>query len=214
MTRYLQPVLYAEGPTDHEFLSALIERLLIELLVDVEIREVDRFRDFDTRVSGRERLVEIATRDVDASRRPKRWHVLFIHADAKGQPASARAANVDAFRAKIHDRVDASSCSVVGIVPKHETEAWFIADGDAVRNALGVTLVDSALGVVTPKNAERDNDPKATLDGIVKRATGGRQPVPRELLSQFVSFDVLRRFSQFATFEQELVAELGRLRYL
>jgi hypothetical protein len=102
----------------------------------------------------------------------------------------------------------------VGIVPVHETETWALADGDALRQAFGVTYTDRDMKLPSPHELERLDDPKLELRAIHLRVRGRRRRVatlPLTGIAQSIRMDCLRRLEAFRVFETELRTGLRQL---
>jgi hypothetical protein len=102
---------------------------------------------------------------------------------------------------------------LVTVVPIRETEAWVLADGNALRRALGVRWGDDELGVPgRPREVERIDDPKVPLSKVAGRI--GR-PVAFyfERLAELISLDVLRDVPSFASVRATVVETLTELGY-
>lgn len=103
----------------------------------------------------------------------------------------------------------------VGIVPVRETEAWVMADGEALRNALGVRLSDHELGVPkNPKDVEGLADPKKSFERACRNRRRSRGPSPTVYLPRLgetIRLEILDRVPAFERFRADLVAALRDL---
>lgn len=218
---YLGLALFAEGPTDHRFFQPLLHRLCVDLCLaharrPVEVAQVLELHG-DKRLEGGSRETRIA----DAARQSaSSWRLLFVHSDGEGDPRAAVAECVDPAAVRIAAELGHGH-EVVPLVPVRETEAWALADGDALRSVFGTSLPDAALGLPSPvRLAEGLLDPKATLSAAYQVTNPtrrrGRMGAPGLLgsLGEQVSFDRLRHLQSFNTFELSLTAALRRLRVL
>jgi hypothetical protein len=102
----------------------------------------------------------------------------------------------------------------ITIAPRHETEAWALADPQAVTSALGYLGPPDSIGLPSGANqAERLGDPKAVLAAAVTGVRGRRRPYdPKQILpaiAQRQSLATLRRAQSFAAFEIRLVEALA-----
>lgn len=201
MTRsriYLCAALYAEGPSDYEFLSPLISRTL-DLLGNAL---------FPSRIDVAETLGIDAPRPFPAKRDDRiaaavaeNWGaftLLVIHADGAGDPDEARqscvAPGIDLARQ------DFPSLVTVPCVPVRELEAWMLADAEAFHTLLGRGMSPSL-----PADPEREADPKQTLRRILQEGDfrRGSERVHR-LFGEEVRFEALRRLPAFQRFEADL----------
>ncbi len=220
---YLGLALYAEGSTDERFLGPLLLRLCADIcnrasrhFVEINdevlvLRHSSRMRD----APREDRIVDAAQQALGA------WSILFVHADADGDPVRARQERaqpaLDRLRAELAEHGQG-----VAVIPIQETEAWALCDGDALRGTFGTTLDDRALGLpVNARAVERLADPKRCLDdafavahaGVRRRAT---RSVPEVLgaLGEQVALNRLRSLQAFDALEDELKRALVSLHVL
>lgn len=207
--QYLGLALYAEGPTDYYFLRPLLQRLCEDICTreansTVEVSEVLGLGDQeqgDKRPRG-ERIASSAQSARGA------WKILFVHADGSNDPKRARDEQVDPGLALVRQHM--KDVAGVGVVPIRETEAWIIADGDALRSAFGTGLSDEMLGLPTGQAVEGIRDPKKTLHATFvathpssRRLRHGISPYLNTLGEQ-VSLTSLRKVPSFCSLENEL----------
>jgi len=148
------------------------------------------------------------------------WRVLFVHADADGDAAHARAHQTQPAIVALRQQFDDQGFGVA-VVPVRETEAWAIRDGEALRQVFGTNLSDAALGLPQSMAAvEAAQDAKAILKAAFditrpspQRRRQGVSPMLNALGEQ-VSLERLRQLSAFATLEAELRAALKQLHIL
>lgn len=213
--RYLVAAYFqdVEGPTDWPFLEPVCRRLLEDLLRRgtglVSIQE-----PFLPLGSGRRELE--GQRQV-AVEHCTEYHIAFLHADGKGDPERAHRERI----APVADALPVNGdARVVGVVPVHETEAWMLCDGDALRKALGSQLEDRRLGLPqSVAQVEALDDPKAVLEAACVEAYAGRRRrqrhvPPREDLGERVALEALRRLAAFRMFESGLRQALVELDFL
>ncbi|MDI1434501.1 DUF4276 family protein [Polyangium sorediatum] len=200
MTRrrvYLCAALYAEGPSDYDFLSPLINRLLDTLGNELE--------------PGRVEVGETLGIDAPRPYPPKRvdriaaavaeyWDsftLLVIHADGGGDPDEARKTCV---APGIGLASSAFPLVAVPCVPVREIEAWMLADVEVFRTILGRGAEPSL-----PAAPEREVDPKQSLRHILQQGgfRRGAESVHR-LFGEEVRFEALRKLSAFQRFEDDL----------
>ena len=215
---YLGLALYAEGPTDYQFLIPLLPRLCAHLcateaLAPVDVGEVVPL-DHPDAVRDRPRHERVAAA---AAMHAGAWNIVFVHADGAGDPAKAKAEAVQPALDVLHARFPEAAPGV-GVVPVRETEAWLLVDGDALRGAFGVNLTDAELGLPNPRHlAEAFTDPKAVLEaafmatgptGLRKRK--GTSPMLNALGEQ-VSLDCLNHLPSFRRLSEDLRAALRQI---
>ena len=217
---YLGLALFAEGATDHRFLRPLLYRLCDELCLGsrtpVEVSEV---LELHTPVGLKdqprsERIAGAAASASDA------WRVLFVHADADGDDAAARAERVEPALMAVRNRLG-NGRQGVAVVPVRSTDAWALADADALRRVFGTTLTNVELGVPSlPREVERLADPKSTLARSFyatrpprSRARSGVAPYI-DLLGGEIAIQALRQLGAFRRLEADLSAALRELQIL
>lgn len=219
--RYLGLALYAEGPTDYYFLKPLLRRLCEELCARrgegrLEIGDILELDDPAERrdESREERITAAASNARDA------WHILFIHADGASQSIRARDDQVDPAIRRLAAELGAGHGSVA-VIPVRETEAWLLADGNALRQAFGTCRTDADLGIpINSREVERIADPKQVLDAVCAMATNrrrGRQKKASayfEIIGELVSMAELEKVPAFKIMHDELSGALWRLGFI
>jgi hypothetical protein len=219
--RYLALALFAEGPTDHEFLPRVIFRLTTEISAQISDQPVEVAEQFVRPAvllrhpgapSRAERVVALfgdALGPVD---------LLFIHADGQRDSDSAYEERIRPCCDLLHAEFPGTIFECVGIVPVRETEAWAIADVGAVTRALGTTKSAVELGLPnSARSAENEVDPKAVLRHAQDIAMGRRRRVRARtgsihaVLGETVGLAALREMRAFQTFESSLRAALQRM---
>jgi len=197
-------VLY-EGDTDAAYFNGLIPRLMEALaLAGARLPTIPTEPAIRLRRAG---PAEVAAEACGA--RDAFW-LVFIHADTGGRAlardiAHRSTAYCDAMRELCGWQTD--RCIVV--TPNHETEAWVLADPEAVTSLLGYSGDPAALGL--PANAaaaERLRDPKATLERAVSHVRGRRRtPQLSQIypaVAQRQRLDTLRASASFRAFEDKV----------
>lgn len=219
---YLGLALYAEGATDYYFLRPLLLRLCEDICTQeasqpvefgeevIPLNEPQTLKD----AAREQRIVAAAQQALGA------WRVVFIHTDGEGDPERVR-------KQRAQPAIDLlkSECPEAGVgvavIPIRETEAWAIADGDAVREVFGTTLSDVKLGLPrTAAAVESTLDPKAVLNAALEATN----PSPRKrrqgaspmlnALGESVSLQRLRQLAGFQVLEAELRQALRNLNIL
>lgn len=219
--RYLGLALYAEGPTDYRFLSPLLQRLCEDLCTReaVDTVEISPMLPLDdpehARGLGREKRIQEAARAARGA-----WNILFVHTDGEGDPVRAAAERIEPALTRLKEFSGDTEIGVA-VIPVRETEAWAILDGDALRQVLGITLTDRAMGLPRmAREAERTLDPKALLSQAFKATnpTGRRKSMGispyLSALGEQVALDKLRGTESFAKLEAQLTAALRSLALL
>lgn len=217
--RHLGLALFSEGPTDDRFLAPLLQRLCQDLCQRHSDHAVDIADDVvllqtPRRDSGKpraERVVQAAAEAAGA------WQILFLHADGAGDAAASHARLVAPGLTLVEQRCGALGVGVA-VVPIRETEAWALADGDALRFVFGTTLDDAALGVpARARQVESITDPKQALEAAHARTgpTGrhARAGAAASLssLGQRVALTRLRQVPSFARTEADVMTAMRQL---
>ena len=219
---YLGLALYAEGATDYYILRPL----LLRLCEDICIHEASQPVEFGEEViplnepqalkdAAREQRIVAAAKLAQGA-----WRIVFVHTDGEGDQVRVREQRAQPAIDLLH--CECSEAGVgVAVIPVRETEAWAIADGDAVREVFGTTLTDVKLGLPrTAAAVESTLDPKAVLNAALEATN----PSPRKrrqgaspmlnALGESVSLQRLRQLAGFQALEAELRQALRNLNIL
>jgi hypothetical protein len=216
--RYLSWAAFYEGPSDALYLDVLLPRLIRELIATDGLVLADIPDSPAVRLGEKGRdVVSIAG---EACKSRDAFNLVFIHADTGGR----------GLERDLHHRSDAycvamsNLCGLprdhcVSLTPKHETEAWLLADREAVAAALGVRGRINALGLpVDAAAAERIEDPKAVLANTIALVAGRRRGQRVDTLfpaiAQRQDFARLRRSQSFKAFEERLRSSLRVLGFI
>lgn len=156
-----------------------------------------------------------------AERAQGEFHILFVHADGGGDAQQARRNSVTPGLALVRERLGENGRRGVAVVPVRETEAWALADAEALLDVFGTTKSATDLGL--PRSAaeiEKLLDPKATFAAALTRARPGRRgrrrPSPAafmDLLGERSSIAALSSLSAFTMMLDELRHALRDLGY-
>jgi hypothetical protein len=211
----------AEGPTDYRFLSPLLRRVVDDLCLrrGSELIEISDVLPLDAPPDCQETERGPRIREAALAARGA-FSVLFVHSDGAGDAERARAHLVAPASEEIAAHFKEGEVGVVAVVPVRETEAWALADGDALRGAFGTTLDDDALGLPgNPREVESIRDPKQALEQAFLRVVG--KPRARrkaahhlEAISVRIRLEQLRRVPAFRRLEEDLGTSLVELGYL
>ncbi len=144
-------------------------------------------------------------------------HICFIHADTGGRGSSRRLAGRSSAYCEAMQQLcarDPSRCII--LAPRHETEAWVLADPNAVIAALNYS--GTAKSIDLPANgaaAEALTDPKAVLDAATNKVFNRRRhPAGSQLftaIAQTQTLVALRQCASFQSFEKNLRRALTSL---
>jgi hypothetical protein len=144
--------------------------------------------------------------------------LLFIHRDAEGQGREARVREITEALATI-SRERQLDVPAVFVIPVRMQEAWLLIDAHAIRRAAGNPAGDAPLDVPGVNRIEALPDPKATLLGLLRTASGltGRRlrrlslPALRYRVAELiVDFGPLRGLAAFAALERDLAHILAQ----
>lgn len=217
---FVSLALYAEGRADYDFLGPLLLRLCEDLCLNeasqhvefaesvLALSEPDEFAG-----APREERILAAARKAHGA-----WRVLFVHADADSDAERAHAERAQPAIVRLQQEF--ADGIGVAVVPVRETEAWAIADGDALRQASGSSVSDQTMGLPATRAIEATADPKAVLDKAWRIATAARLRQRRTVsaklsyLGETVSLDRLRSLTAFQQLEQDLRQALRSLRVI
>ena len=212
---YLSWAVLYEGSSDAAYFNVLIPRLIDDLALTgkrpVEIPQTPAIQ-FPRKAP--EVMAKAACDAKDA------FHLVFIHADTGGRNLAAGIAHrSDAYCRAMHDLCHWSSDRCITIEPSRETEAWILADPEAVTDFLGYSGTWASIGLpANAAEAERLGDPKQTLKQAVAQVRGRRSRSGTDTLypavAQRQSFKALRRSASFRLFEGKVrtaMVDLGCL---
>jgi hypothetical protein len=201
VTRWLGLALIAEGHSDDLFLPEVLRRSAQDVCgawVDVAAPLAVRA---GAGPGGHDDLIQALEREDGA------FAVVVFHQDGKSHPDAVRL-SLTGFREKLRRRGRGEP--LVPVVPVQETEAWAMADGDALRSVLGVTWSDAQMGLPRrTRDLEADPDPKTTLRRLFERATRWDVDFLGQL-GECVSLERLRELPSFRCWENDL-AEAWRM---
>ncbi|MGW5210086.1 DUF4276 family protein [Streptomyces sp. NPDC004051] len=192
--RHLSLALLTEGASDQWFLVPLIDRQVAELALKASVGF-----DYSGVVAGECHTVahrDLVTREVTDLLHY--FDIVVIHHDHNER------SKVEAIR----ERFPGEAHRIVALVPVRETEAWMLADPEALRESAPTR--DAAWKV--PRDVQKIADPKAVL----KAALGGRRDAEHDFarLGQTVALDALGKVPAYRRWTAELRAEMGRQRLL
>jgi hypothetical protein len=171
--------LYAEGHVDERFLPVVIQRTVEQILQQRGQTVVDVMEPITVNHTIDRQFATRAERILEAARRSAGYHALVVHADAD-YPTSERALT-ERFWPGL-ERVSQARLNrqtvcdhLLPIVPVQMTEAWMLADPEALRVVVGTAAQGQELGL--PAHAhevESDPYPKRTLEQAVHNALASR----------------------------------------
>jgi hypothetical protein len=215
---YLAYALFVEGNSDAQYFAILLRRAIEDFVlrhgrVPVEMPESP------LPLGQNGRSVNAVATEACGSR--ETFHLLFIHADRGGSgQAGALPRRGQAYCRRINEMCGIPPRRCVVVAPRHETEAWVLADPSAVMNALGYRGLPGTIGLpVNAGAAEALVDPKATLNDAIAHVRGRRRAEPAGTLfaavAQRQSLDALRHAPSYREFEgalRDALIDLGALK--
>lgn len=212
---YLSLALFAEGTSDYEYL----EPILIRSLEDIAAREGRRTVDLSQTVirlsPGSREIERVASEICAGMANPPPFHIVFVHADTGGRAIERTLAQRSSAFCEAAQQACGWLCDrCVIVAPRHETEAWVMADPEAVAATLGITRVEQLDLPVDARAAERLADPKAKLQQALNLVARGRRRRVEDLypsIAQRQDLIKLRASLSFAAFENSLRAALRSL---
>lgn len=171
--------LNAEGATDERFLPILVQRTAEQILAQRGRTSVDILEPILLRPIIDHPSMNRAECIREAARRSAGYHALIVHADAD-HPTPERALQ-ERYRPGLELVQEARHAHepvcdyLLPIVPVQMTEAWLLADPDALRTAIGSAADAHVLGLPSRAgDVESDPNPKRTLNQAVQRALADR----------------------------------------
>jgi hypothetical protein len=214
---YISWAAFYEGPTDALYFEILLPKLMEAIVTTDGIRHSDIPLVPAVALGKRGRALEDVAAEICEAK--DAFQVVFIHADAGGRTLEK---GVDA-RSSAYCQRAFQLCQwplkrCITLTPRHETEAWLLADPNAIVGALGYQGDPSGLGLpMDAKAAERLTDPKATLEAAVKQVGGTRRRNTNvaqlfPAIAQRQSIQALRTSESFGHFEGRLrtcLADIG-----
>jgi hypothetical protein len=202
-----------EGETDAAYFDVLIPRLMEDIITDRGLRESTIPASAAVRLP-RDAVETVARQACEAA---PAFHLIFMHADTGGRGLES---GIDR-RSERYCEAMTRLCAwpperCVTITPRHETEAWILADPDAVTGALGYSGRPADIGLpADASEAERLGDPKAILAAAARAVRGSRRPLALAqtypAIAQRQAFHRLRGSRSFRACEANLCRALASL---
>lgn len=213
--------LLPEGKTDTRFLSNIIIRTAFEILIEKAASQID-VSDIiminPSKSKGRDIQILQAAKDSFG------YHILIVHSDADDNT------DTEAFENRINpgfelvDNEIGKICrNLIAIVPITMTEAWMIADKNALKEEIGTNKDDHELNLNFPlKNIESIGNPKDKIIEVIRIAcTDNPSRINRINLSdlylplgQNVDLAILNNLAAYKKFRQDLSIALRKINYI
>ena len=140
-------------------------------------------------------------------------NVIFVHRDAEGQASALR-------REEIASALRGVSIRHIPVVPVRMTEAWLLADENAIRSAAGNPNGTENLNLPDIRRLEDLPDPKQVLHDALTAASGlnarrrTRLPVRQrvQLIPNYIDdYSCLNVLTAFQTLQQDIRALIENL---
>ncbi|WP_088184813.1 DUF4276 family protein [Sphingobium sp. Z007] len=212
---YLSWAAMHEGTTDEAYFGIIIPILLEDLVRCRGTRNVTVPLTAAINLGKSGRTVQAVASEICEEH--SAFHIVFIHADTGGRALEAGMDHrSEAYRQAAFELCGFPLERCVVVAPRHETEAWMLADQEAIGEAFGYRGDLDILGL--PKNAQEAEklvDPKLVLSRAIKTIRGRRsKPNVHQVISaiaQRQSLGKLRCSESFQQFEMGIVAALVSL---
>ena len=213
---YVSWATFHEGPSDALYFDVLLPRLIEEIITMEGVRHSDVPSSPSARLGANGRSIDTVANEACANK--KAFEIVFIHADTGGRALEANLpARADSYCKCMNEICEWPQARCVTVIPRHETEAWILADPLAVIGALGYR--GSHIGIGLPANAaaaEKLVDPKATLAFAISKVVGSRRRSSGldklfPAIARQQDFQMLRKSRSFLEFERRLRVALASL---
>lgn len=206
MTSWLSMLLLTEGRTDDRILPRLLERSAEEVCARVVEGSVDVGEVVVVRPRPGPPNIDDIVRQ--AIKNDGAFNVLLVHRDI----GANRARSEREWIQPIRDAWTAAGRKeeLVVAAPVRETEAWALADGNALRSVFGVNWQDERLKLpASPKLVEEEVDPKRVLEHI-RDQISRRSTDYYARLGDLIALERLRLVPSFQAWESDLGDALTR----
>ena len=172
--RTMTLALYAEGSTDGDFLPKIIERTAKNILAQHSSQSIQVRLPY----SKWNKPVDIVKRDqciLYIARETSIYDALIIHSDGDHRGYEQTLSELFEPGKKLvleaKDKAEEICSDLVPLIPVRMTEAWMLADPDALCTVLGKKAEARVLGIPTKaKLVEKELKPKKTLEQIIQAA--------------------------------------------
>jgi hypothetical protein len=208
--------LYAEGPTDYDFLPPVIQRTAEQILISHEQFTLEALI-YPINLPKDNQDSNI----LRAAKEACNYHVLIVHSDADHPTADK--AKMERFNPgyELVQQCNESACKhLLPIIPIQTIEAWMMADHQLLRTKIGTRLSISDLEIPDKaKHVEHIADPKQKLKEIVRKAQASRSKRHHDAdirflyqpLGEEIKLDRLKHVPSYAQFVQDLTSTLQSL---
>ena len=211
---YLSWAALYEGKDDKAYFDVLIPRVMEEITL-LHGTRTSTIPPNPAVTLSRGPVDKVASEACEAQ---EAFHLMFVHADTGGRNLEAGLeARSRSYCQAMHEKCDWPPRRCILISPRHETEAWILADPDAVTKAPGYSGPADRIGLpANAKAAEKLVDPKQVLADAANAVRNRNRPSNVQQISAAIaqrqSIELLRQSKSFGDFEAELhraLADLG-----
>jgi hypothetical protein len=217
--------LYAEGSTDGIFLPEIIERTTKNILSQRSSPPTQVRLPY----SKWNKPVDIVKRDqclLYIARETAIYDALIIHSDGDHRGYEQTLSELFQPGKKLvleaKDRDEDICADLVPLIPVRMTEAWMLADPDALCSVLSKKVETRALGIPTKaKLVEKELKPKKTLDHIIQalypQQSRDWKRLKVKLYEELGSEISLKRLSEVPSYQQfmeDMTATLRTLNFI
>ncbi|GAB4010965.1 hypothetical protein GCM10028808_23250 [Spirosoma migulaei] len=211
-----------EGTTDVRFLSGIIRRTFEDLTWECQ-QAIEVYPPMALAVSKLGLTFSDYVLEAAKSAETDKLMVLCVHTDADDDRDTETFNNriAPAFvytRLKLAPQINPN---MVAIVPVRMTEAWMLADKDALKAEIGTDKTDAQLGLI--RSPESVADPKETIKEAIRLAFDHRARRSRnqvsisdlyEPLGAMVSLERLALLPSYQKFKEAVREAFRQLNYL
>ena len=206
---YVSWATFHEGPSDALYFDVLLPRLIEDIITREGVRHSDVPLNPAVRLGNNGRAVGLVAEEACANRNA--FQIVFIHADTGGRALEANLeTRADSYCKRMNALCEWPPARCITVTPRHETEAWVLADPFAVLGALGYRGNHTQIGLpANATEAERLADPKATLASAIGKVVGNRRRgggVDKlfPAIGRQQNLQMLRKSRSFQAFELQL----------
>ncbi|HCI82207.1 MAG TPA: hypothetical protein DHW02_21245 [Ktedonobacter sp.] len=214
--------LYAEGRTDERFLPIIIQRTTQDILIAHDRMSIEVNEPFIIKKPS-----DISPLDeciLHAAQEVYDYHALIIHSDADNRTHQETLVKRFHPGYTLVQQENGRVCkTLIPIIPVRMVEAWMIADPDALRTALKVTVSLSNVGVPNKaKLVESEREPKKILDQVIQLAYARKPQSARseikgklyERLAPLISLDRLKQVPSYHQFVVDMTTALKSINFI
>lgn len=204
---------WGEGVSDERFLPVLAQRVIEHILIHCAQGQWEVNDPIVLKTQENSFVQQV----LDISKQSVGYNIMFIHTDSDADDENQRA-----IPNKINPAINAlagvpaeTHCKhIVPMIPVNKVENWKLADGEALRTALGIPLTNDEMGInINANTLEQRGSSKEMLEAIIRLARSKSRYAPdlEDLdasLSKNIRIEVLLRHKSFSLFVNRLKESL------